>query len=393
LASNPLEGVPANLPSFTQDHNIPQRPSYTQASGFSSFGHDYQYHLWLLEQENKRSLKLQNLAKQRYKIRKRRSALVQIEKEKLGKGTPSSTWPRDRSPLLAKPLEEYTAMDCDEIDVLWQAYLDQQDPLESEVPSVVNDQRQRIRLPTRANAAKYTKPFCDFLTENPTVFHAVSAIKEQLKSAGWTELSERDGWEIKPSGKYFVERNGSSMVAFSVGPEYKPGNGAVILAGHVDALTAKLKPISHVPNKAGYLQLGVAPYAGAPNTTWWDRDLGIGGRVLIKEGGKIVTKLVKLGWPIARIPTLAPHFGAPANGPFNPETQMVPIIGLDGTDARRDLDVSSEPFSQPPLLGGAVGPANSFISTQPPKLVRAIAKVSTSSHHTSDIEGCLPLTS
>lgn len=178
------------------------------------------------------------------------------------------------------------------------------------------DEAARFKQATRENAEKYTKPFCDFLTDNPTVFHCVDAVKGQLKEAGWKELSERDAWKIEPQGKYFVERNGSALMAFSVGGKHKPGNGAAILAGHVDALTAKLKPVSQVPNKAGYIQLGVAPYAGAPNNTWWDRDLGIGGRVLVKEGSKIVSKLVKLDWPIARIPTLAPHFGAAAQGPF-----------------------------------------------------------------------------
>jgi aminopeptidase I len=232
------------------------------------------------------------------------------------------------------------------------------------------DKAARFKQATRENAEKYTKPFCDFLTGNPTVFHCVDAVKSQLKEAGWKELSERDAWKIEPQGKYFVERNGSALMAFSVGGQYKPGNGAAILAGHVDALTAKLKPVSQVPNKAGYIQLGVAPYAGAPNNTWWDRDLGIGGRVLVKEGSKIVSKLVKLDWPIARIPTLAPHFGAAAQGPFNPETQMVPIIGLEDSETSEE---TVEPFSKPSFVGSTGGGASTFVSTQPPRLVRAIA--------------------
>merc|ERR1711881_588020 len=167
--------------------------------------------------------------------------------------------------------------------------------------------------------AAYTKPFCDALTENPTIFHFVDAVASELKDAGYTKLSERDAWKLEKGGKYYVERNASSLIAFSV----------------------------------GYVQLGVAPYAGALNSTWWDRDLGIGGRVLVKESsGKVVTKLVKLPWPIARIPTLAPHFGAAASGPFNPETQMVPIIGLEGAETHSSEQQAAEAFSQPSLLGG-----------------------------------------
>lgn len=80
-----------------------------------------------------------------------------------------------------------------------------------------------------------------------------------------------------------------------------------MIAGHIDALTAKLKPVSNKPNKAGYVQLGVAQYAGALNETWWDRDLTIGGRVIVKdENGKTSTKLVKFDWPSEQFFTYRP---------------------------------------------------------------------------------------
>ncbi len=114
-------------------------------------------------------------------------------------------------------------------------------------------------------------------------------------------MSERTLWtpELDFGGRYFVERNGSSLIAFTVGENYACGNGVAMIAGHVDALTARLKPVSAKRTAAGYVQLGVAPYAGGLNATWWDRDLGIGGRVLVKDSttGKIKSKLVKLGWP------------------------------------------------------------------------------------------------
>jgi aminopeptidase I len=207
------------------------------------------------------------------------------------------------------------------------------------------------------------------MTANPTVFHAVDAVAKDLEKDGYKKLSERDAWDLKTGGKYYVDRNGTSLIAFAIGDRYEAGNGAAIVAGHIDALTAKLKPIPKLRNKAGYVQLGVAPYAGALSDTWWDRDLGIGGRVLVKEHGKIVTKLVKLDWPIARIPTLAPHFGAAANGPFNKETQMVPIIGLDNSDLGAPSTANNDAEWKASPLGGE----GAFAATQPERLVKAIS--------------------
>lgn len=209
----------------------------------------------------------------------------------------------------------------------------------------------------------YTLPYLKFMTENPTAFHAVDALTTKLEQHGYEYLSERKLWDIKPGGKYYVKRNDTAFIAFAVGKDYKAGNGLGIVAGHIDAVTTKLKPISKLPSRAGFVQLGVAPYAGGLNSTWWDRDLGIGGRVLVKSSsGKIETKLVNLGWPIARVPTLAPHFGAAAQGPFNKETQMVPIIGIDNSDLypeqQQDKDTNIK--------------AGTFAATQPPKLVKVI---------------------
>jgi aminopeptidase I len=205
------------------------------------------------------------------------------------------------------------------------------------------------------------------MLENPTVFHAVDAFSKRLASSGFQRLDERDLWtgKIKPGGKYCITRDGSALLAFSVGKAYKPGNGIGLVAGHVDALTVKLKPIAKLQTKGGYVQMGVAPYAGALSDSWWDRDLGIGGRVLIRdlEAKKIKQKLVKLNRPIARIPSLAPHFGTISAGPFNKETQMVPIIALD------DLDLFGA--KQPPRDSRIQ--AGSFAATQPDYLVQAIA--------------------
>ncbi|KAK4501420.1 hypothetical protein PRZ48_007229 [Zasmidium cellare] len=381
-----------SLPSI---HNLLQQPlpptthspTAESASSRSAQLEDYEAQLRLLEQQNWRRRQMvqeAGNAERTESTESRRQILIEKEMDQFNHGTPWSTWKRDHTRLLDVEPGTWSRHEKNEFERLWQAHLAGQRESRRRskgglaatlaANAAKEDEALRFKQATRENAAKYTKPFCDFLTENPTVFHAVAAMKKDMKDAGWTELSEREEWDLKPWGHYFVSRNDSSLIAFVVGANYEPGNGAAILAGHVDALTAKLKPVSQVPNKAGYLQLGVAPYAGALNSTWWDRDLGIGGRVHIKKGDKIVTKLVKLDWPIAKIPTLAPHFGAAAQGPFNPETNMVPIIGLEGTDSATTRSYeSADPFSQPPLLGGANGPVGSFAHTQPPALVKAIS--------------------
>ncbi|KAL2845241.1 glycosyl hydrolase family 71-domain-containing protein [Aspergillus pseudoustus] len=221
------------------------------------------------------------------------------------------------------------------------------------------------------NPADYSQPYCNFMTNHPTIFHAVDGFAKQLESKGYEHLSERELWTLKleRGGKYYTTRNGSALIAFAVGKEYKSGNGAAIIAGHIDALTAKLKPVSKLPNKAGYAQLAVAPYAGALNKTWWDRDLSIGGRVLVRDAssGKVESRLVKLDWPIARIPTLAEHFGPPSQGPFNKETQMVPIIGVDNSDLFGSADGAADAED-----GGIE--QGTFPATQPSKLVKVISR-------------------
>ncbi|KAL1970912.1 hypothetical protein VTN77DRAFT_2746 [Rasamsonia byssochlamydoides] len=241
-------------------------------------------------------------------------------------------------------------------------------------PLVSSPQSQTQSQSTRSTSASapfspeaYAKPFCEFMTNNPTIFHAVDHFTRQLEAHGYQRLSERDTWTsvLQRGGKYYVTRNGSALIAFAIGKDYKSGNGFGIVAGHIDALTAKLKPVSKLPTKAGFVQLGVAPYAGALNKTWWDRDLSIGGRVLVRDPttGVVATRLVKLDWPIARIPTLAPHFGAAAQGPYNPETQMVPIIGIDNSDIFGEAASTDDGIK-----------SGTFAATQPAKLVKVIAR-------------------
>ena len=117
----------------------------------------------------------------------------------------------------------------------------------SAIPSASDEsEREYTPIPRiQKPAASYTQPFLDFINENPTVFHTVTYFEDKLEKEGFVKLNERVSWaagdsKLKKGGKYYISRNGSSLIAFVVGEHYKVGeSGVAMIAGHVDALTAR----------------------------------------------------------------------------------------------------------------------------------------------------------
>lgn len=194
--------------------------------------------------------------------------------------------------------------------------------------------------------------YIDFTYKNPTIYHVVRHFGNKLKAAGFSYLAEKDSWDALKPGKYYTHRNGSALVAFIVGPNWTPQRGVGVIGSHIDSLTVALKSNSTKSSVDGYELLGVAPYAGTLGDVWWDRDLGVGGRLLVKDKktGVVGPVLVdSTPHPVAKIPTLAPHFGTPAVGPFNKETQAVPVVGFSlGAD---DDDEPTPKEKSAPLYG------------------------------------------
>lgn len=176
----------------------------------------------------------------------------------------------------------------------------------------------------------YAQEYIDFTYENPTIYHVVEHFSKQLQSKGFKYIAENDSWDSLQPGKYYTVRSGSALAAFVIGSDWTPSKGVGVIGSHIDALTVSLKPNSTKDKVEGFELLGVANYGGTLSDVWWDRDLGVGGRLLIKDSrGVVKSKLVdSTPNPIAHIPTLAPHFGTPAVGPFNKETQAVPVIAF-----------------------------------------------------------------
>jgi len=155
--------------------------------------------------------------------------------------------------------------------------------------------------------------------------------------------------------------NNTTLVAFAIGPKFIPGNGFKIIGGHTDSPNLKVKPRSKRNVESGCRTLAVECYGGGLWHTWFDRDLGISGRVLVRDSNQngIDQKFVKISKPIARVSTLCIHLQSGeerAAFKVNKEQHMTPILGTQTVlveQATQQLTGENQDFwtsGQEPLL-------------------------------------------
>jgi len=236
----------------------------------------------------------------------------------------------------------------------------------------------------RDEEAAYGADIVSYLNSSLSPFHCVYEVKRRLSEAGFKELDERRSWDastLTPGGKYFVARNGSSLIAFAVGGAFNPAtSGLMVIGAHTDSPCPKLKPVSSL-EKEGHVMLGVVGYGGGIWHSWFDRDLTVVGRALVKgPDGRLTPRLVHVPRAICRIPTLAIHLSkADERSSFAPNLQshFPPMLATKIKEALWD----SAPASRGGGAGGA-GAGAAMAAVAAPTAAGVSAPASLSSKHT-----------
>lgn len=177
-----------------------------------------------------------------------------------------------------------------------------------------------------ADARAHIHDLADFVVASPTSYHAAAEIARRLETAGFRRVDERQPFGV-PGGKGFLVRHGA-VIAW-VAPETLTDDAGLRIVGtHTDSPAFKVKPEPAL-SAAGWSQVGVEVYGGPLLNSWLDRDLGIAGRLVTRDGA---VHLVRSG-AIARIPQLAIHLDRGANDGLKLDRQahLQPILGVGET--------------------------------------------------------------
>ena len=164
------------------------------------------------------------------------------------------------------------------------------------------------------------------LNTSYTAYDACDNLKERLLDAGFTPLKATGDWQLAEGGKYFVERGGCSLIAFTLGGldnfSYK------ICACHIDSIALKLKE-NPLQKTAGGYTLNVEAYGGANWNTFFDRPLKLVGRVTKSENNRIFTERVISPF-VLTVPSVAIHQNREVNNgvAINLQVDLCPLLGV-----------------------------------------------------------------
>ncbi|WP_326721883.1 M18 family aminopeptidase [Streptomyces sp. NBC_00243] len=171
----------------------------------------------------------------------------------------------------------------------------------------------------------HTDDLMPFLAASPTPYHAVANAAERLEKAGFRQVAETDAWEGTSGGKYVLR--GGALVAWYVPEGAEPHTPFRIVGAHTDSPNLRVKPRPD-SGAHGWRQVAVEIYGGPLLNSWLDRDLGLAGRLSLRDGS---TRLVNIDRALLRVPQLAVHLDRSVSTEglkLDKQRHLQPIWGL-----------------------------------------------------------------
>lgn len=154
-----------------------------------------------------------------------------------------------------------------------------------------------------------------YIDASPSPWHAVAEAVEMLEARGFRRLEEDQRWELAPGGSYYTVRDGSSLIAFTIGGDGLGQSGFRIVGAHTDSPGFRVKPGGAMA-KDPLAALGVEIYGAPILATFTDRDLTLAGRVFVRDPNEdtgVRARLVRFDRPLVRLPNLAIHMNREVN--------------------------------------------------------------------------------
>ena len=166
----------------------------------------------------------------------------------------------------------------------------------------------------------------EFIQRCPSEYHVIDNISAALGRAGYECLPARERWTLRPGGKYYTLRGGSSLVAFRI--PAGAARGFRIAAAHSDSPSFRIK-VNAEKRDGRYLRVSTEPYGGMIMSSWLDRPLSVAGRVLVRTPEGLTVRLVNVDRDLLVIPSVAIHMDRTVNEgkKFAANVDMLPLLG------------------------------------------------------------------
>ncbi|MFE6924847.1 M18 family aminopeptidase [Nocardia sp. NPDC057663] len=171
---------------------------------------------------------------------------------------------------------------------------------------------------------------CAFIDASPSPFHVCATVAAELAANGFTPLAEAQAW-AGAGGKHYVVRGGSLIAWADV--DAAPTDPFRVVGAHTDSPNLRVKQHPDLA-VAGWQLVGLEPYGGAWLNSWLDRELGISGRLSVRDGARMSDVLVRIDEPILRVPQLAIHLSEDRRGvTLDPQRHVNAIWGIGDSPA------------------------------------------------------------